>query len=126
MSIGQDGSLHTMDDICHQEATPPNNSMYPTGAFRPSFTPPTPHGRTMSMQPCLHVCKQCGGTCIKSIHTKERQIQSLIDTIWELQLTRMMALGVRKSDKKAITELNYFSPSDLEKLAKLLYGPNQA
>jgi hypothetical protein len=41
-------------------------------------------------------------------------------------LQQRMALGVRKSDKKAVTEFFDFSPLDMEKLSKLQYGLNQA
>jgi hypothetical protein len=41
-------------------------------------------------------------------------------------LQQRMALGVRKSDKKAVTELFDFSPLDMERLSKLQYGLNQA
>jgi hypothetical protein len=41
-------------------------------------------------------------------------------------LQQRMALGVRKSDKKAVTELFDFSPLDMVRLSKFQYGLNQA
>jgi hypothetical protein len=41
-------------------------------------------------------------------------------------LQQRMALGVRKSDKKAVTELFAFSPLDMERPSTLQYGLNQA
>jgi hypothetical protein len=41
-------------------------------------------------------------------------------------LQQRMALGVRKSDIKAVTELFDFSPLHMERLSKLQYGLNQA
>jgi hypothetical protein len=46
-------------------------------------------------------------------------------TLQDLQ-QRMVALGVRKSDKKAVTDLFDFSPLDMERLSMLQYGLNQA